>query len=58
MSSKNHSTHIENERIILFTSKDVEVFFRQIDNPPKPNKKLRQAVKRYKESVILPRFNG
>jgi uncharacterized protein (DUF1778 family) len=43
---------IENERIISLTSKDAEIFFQQIDNPPKANKKLRKALERYKESEL------
>lgn len=43
---------IENERIISLSSKDAEIFFQQIDNPPKPNEKLRKTIKRYKESML------
>jgi uncharacterized protein (DUF1778 family) len=31
---------------------DHEVFFEALDHPPKPTRKLREAVKRYRERVV------
>ena len=39
---------IENERLIKITTRSAKVFFDAIENPPDPNKKLKDAVKTYK----------
>ncbi len=41
---------LEKERVIHLSYKDAEIFFNALENPPKPNKKLTEAVKRYKNS--------
>lgn len=37
---------------ILESKKDKEVFFQEISNPQAPNKKLKQAVEKYKEKTL------
>ncbi len=39
---------IENERVLKLTLEDADVFFKAIENPPKPNKQLIEAAKKYK----------
>ncbi|MBF0287015.1 MAG: DUF1778 domain-containing protein [SAR324 cluster bacterium] len=43
---------IEKERNIKLSYKDAEVFFNALENPPEPNKKLKDAVKKYKISEL------
>jgi hypothetical protein len=47
---------IENECIISLSTKDVEIFFDKIDHPPKPNRKLQKAIKKYRESELCASF--
>ncbi len=42
---------IEKEKIIYLSKKDAEVFFSSLENPPEPNKKLKNAYVNYKEKV-------
>ncbi|HEX4138752.1 MAG TPA: DUF1778 domain-containing protein [Candidatus Methylacidiphilales bacterium] len=42
---------IERETIIRLSQKDAQTVFSLIDHPPKPNKKLKDAVKAYKGTV-------
>ena len=37
---------IEEERFIRMTTRDASAFFDALENPPKPSKKLKQALKR------------
>jgi len=41
---------IEKERFIRMTKRSASVFFEALENPPKPTKKLKQAVKLYQGS--------
>lgn len=41
---------IEKDKIINLSLRSANVFFDAIENPPKPNKKLKQAMKAYKKS--------
>ncbi|MBW2100971.1 MAG: DUF1778 domain-containing protein [Deltaproteobacteria bacterium] len=43
---------LEKERVINLSYKDAEVFFSALENPPMPNKKLKNAVKNYKSSGL------
>ncbi len=43
-------TVIENERLIKMTTRSANAFFDTIENPPVPNKKLKDAMKAYKGS--------
>ena len=43
-------TVIENERLIKMTTRSANAFFDTIENPPDPNKKLKDAMKAYKGS--------
>ncbi len=43
---------IEKERIVNLSYRDAEVFFNAIENPPRPNAKLREAVKKFKTSGL------
>ena len=45
-------TVIEKERNIKLSYKDAEVFFEALENPPEPNKKLKDAVRKYKKSGL------
>ena len=45
-------TIIEKERIVNLSYRDAEVFFNAIENPPRPNAKLREAVKKFKASGL------
>jgi len=45
-------TIIEKERIVNLSYRDAEVFFNAIENPPRPNAKLREAVKKFKTSGL------
>ena len=42
---------IEKEKVIYLSKRDAEVFFSSLDNPPKPNEKLKNAFANYKEKV-------
>jgi uncharacterized protein (DUF1778 family) len=44
------NTIARHERMML-QPEDYEVFFNALDNPPKPNEKLRKAFKRHKRFV-------
>ncbi len=41
---------IEHEQIINMTIRDASVFFEAIENPPAPNNKLKDAMKKYRKS--------
>lgn len=43
---------IEKERNIRLSYKDAEFFFKALENPPDPNEKLKNAVKKYKISGL------
>ena len=43
-------TVIENERLIRMTTRSAKTFFDAVENPPAPNKKLKDAIKAYKGS--------
>ncbi len=38
---------IEQERVIRLSARDAEAFIRALENPPRPNAKLKAALKRY-----------
>ena len=42
---------IEKDRIINMTVRSANVFFEAVENPPAPNKKLKKAMKAYKETI-------
>jgi len=42
---------IERESIIRLSQKDAQKILSLLDNPPKPNKQLKEAVKAYKGAV-------
>ena len=42
---------IERESIIRLSQKDAQKILSLLDNPPKPNKQLKEAVKAYKGTV-------
>ena len=42
---------VERESIIRLSQKDAEKILLLLDNPPRPNKQLKEAVKSYKSSV-------
>jgi uncharacterized protein (DUF1778 family) len=42
---------ITRHETLLSSEKDKEIFFAALLNPPKPNKKLQAAAKRYKEAL-------
>jgi uncharacterized protein (DUF1778 family) len=42
---------IERETIIRLSQKDAQQIFSQMDRPPKPNKKLKDAVKAYRGTI-------
>ena len=42
---------IEKDKIIYLTEEDIQLFFHALDNPPKPNKKLKNAFVVYKEKM-------
>ena len=41
---------IEHEQVINMTMRDASVFLEAIENPPAPNNKLKDAMKKYRES--------
>ena len=41
---------IENRHVIELTTRSAKTFFNAVENPPPPNKKLRNAMKAYKVS--------
>lgn len=41
---------IEKDQTINLSIKSANVFFSAIENPPKPRKKLREAMKKYRDS--------
>jgi len=41
---------IENRHLIKLTTRSAMTFFDAVENPPAPNKKLRDAMKAYKDS--------
>lgn len=43
---------IESERLIKMTTRSAYTFFDALENPPAPNKKLRNAIKNYKRSSL------
>ena len=46
---------IENNRTINLSIKSAHVFFNSTENPPKPTKKLRDAMEGYRESCLPDR---
>lgn len=42
---------IEKDKVICLSKKDAQLFFNALDNPPKPNKKLKNAVDNYRKRV-------
>ncbi len=42
---------IEKDKVIYLSNKDAETFFSALDNPPQPNRKLKNAFNNYKEKV-------
>ena len=46
-------TIIEKDQTITLSIKSAEVFFHAIENPPKPRKKLKEAMKEYRDSFDL-----
>jgi len=40
---------IENERFIKMMARSASAFFQALDNPPKPNLRLKKAVKKYRD---------
>jgi uncharacterized protein (DUF1778 family) len=42
---------IERESVIRLSQKDAHKILALLDNPPKPNKRLKDAVRKYKETV-------
>ena len=42
---------IERESVIRLSQKDARKILALLDNPPKPNKRLKDAVKQFKDSV-------
>ncbi len=42
---------IEKEKAIYLSKRDSEVFFESLENPPEPNKKLKNALANYKEKI-------
>jgi len=42
---------IEKDKTIHLSSKDAEVFFNALDNPPEPNIKLKNAFENYKNKI-------
>ncbi|MBF0237613.1 MAG: DUF1778 domain-containing protein [SAR324 cluster bacterium] len=46
------NTILEKERIIHLSYHDAEVFFKALENPPKPNQRLRKAITKYKDSGL------
>ena len=40
---------IENEKFIKLSSRSASVFFKDLDDPPKPNVKLKKAARKYKD---------
>jgi len=42
---------IENNQIVYLSEKDSQVFFDALDNPPKANKNLQQALKSYNNKI-------
>jgi uncharacterized protein (DUF1778 family) len=49
---KAHSI-IEKDQTINLSIKSAKVFFNAIENPPKPEKKLKEAMKAYRDSFGL-----
>lgn len=39
------------------TDKDIEIFLEEISNPKKPNKKLKNAYKKYKKMITFTNNN-
>jgi uncharacterized protein (DUF1778 family) len=44
-------TVINNERLIIMTTRSANTFFDAMENPPAPNEKLKDAMKAYKDSI-------
>ena len=43
---------LERERFVRLSRRDAEVFFKALENPPKPNARLRKAVAAYRRSAL------
>ena len=46
---------LERERLVRLSRRDAEVFFKTLENPPKPNARLKKAVAIYKRSALNAR---
>jgi uncharacterized protein (DUF1778 family) len=46
---------IERESVIRLSQKDARKVLSLLDNPPKPNKRLKDAVKQFKATKINPK---
>ncbi len=42
---------IEKDKVIHLSNQDAEIFFSSLENPPQPNRKLKNAFDNYKEKV-------
>ena len=42
---------IEKDKIIYLSEEDIQLFFYALDNPPKPNEKLKNAFVMYREKI-------
>ncbi len=42
---------IEKDKLIQLSQQDTQLFFKLLDNPPKPNDKLKNAVKNYQAYI-------
>lgn len=43
---------LERERVVRLSRRDADVFFKALENPPKPNALLRKAVAAYRRSAL------
>ena len=42
---------IEKDKLIYLSNKDAQLFCEMLENPPEPNKKLKNAVKNYRACI-------
>lgn len=42
---------IEKDKMIHLSNKDAQIFFDMLENPPEPNKKLKNAIKNYRANI-------
>ncbi|MCR4300086.1 MAG: DUF1778 domain-containing protein [Sulfuricaulis sp.] len=43
---------LERERFVRLSCRDAEAFFKALENPPAPNKRLKKAVAAYRRSAL------